>query len=98
MPPYHPDYHEGETHRASGDDDDDEDSLVSSGDEVEDDDDDVPLGTKVRRGSEGFEIRPVSREQMLRQYLESVGENYDRYIRYIPYPESEDEDNVAHEA
>lgn len=74
------------------DDEDDEDSSVGSGDEV-DDDDDVPLGIKGRgrRGSEGYEVRPVSREQMLRQYLESVGENYDRYIRYIPEPESESE-------
>lgn len=38
----------------------------------------------MRRGSEGYEIRPESREQMLREYLESLGEQPDRYLRYIP--------------
>lgn len=103
VPPYHPDYYKGEAYPAEGD--DDEDSLVSSDDEVEDDED-IPLGgahdrkssVRVRRGSEGYEVRPVSREQMLRQYLESVGEDYDRYIRYIPQPESESGEEVIDDA
>lgn len=86
MPPYHPDYSRGEKYQPG--DNDDNSSLSSS-----DMEDDVPLGTiqggRIRRGSEGYEIQAVSREQMLRQYLESVGEDYDKYIRYIPEVESE---------
>ncbi|KAF9454208.1 palmitoyltransferase PFA4 [Macrolepiota fuliginosa MF-IS2] len=96
VPPYHPDYDKGESYPTG---DDDSDSQVNSDDDVEGDD--VPLGTmygqsdvRMRRGSEGYEVRPVSREQMLRQYLESVGEDYDRYIRYIPQPESESDEEV----
>jgi palmitoyltransferase len=90
VPPYHPDYGRQEL-------DNDEDSL-STGDEM--DDDNVSLSAvrgvngRVRRGSEGYEVRPILREQMLRQYLESVGEDYDRYIRYIPQPELEIEGEV----
>lgn len=64
------------------------------------DDEDVPLGVlhneggRVRRGSEGYEVRSVSREQMLRQYLEGIGEDYDRYLRYIPQPDSESEEEM----
>ncbi len=86
VPPYHPDYSRGEKYQPG--DNDDNSSLSSS-----DMEDDVPLGTiqggRIRRGSEGYEIQAVSREQMLRQYLESVGEDYDKYIRYIPEVESE---------
>lgn len=90
MPPYHPDCNEGDAYHPL----DDEDSLVSSDDEIEDN---IPLGelstgnVKVRRGSEGYEVRPVSREEMLRQYMESVGEDYDRYLQYVPQPEPESE-------
>lgn len=92
MPPYHADYNKGETYAPS---DDEEDNLLSSDDEIEDN---IPLGelhagnVKVRRGSEGYEVRPISREEMLRQYMESVGEDYDRYLRYVPQPDSVSED------
>ncbi|EKM84046.1 hypothetical protein AGABI1DRAFT_67210 [Agaricus bisporus var. burnettii JB137-S8] len=92
VPPYHPDYNRGDTYQSV---DDDEDSLVSSDDEMEDN---VPLGElrtrngTVRRGSEGYEVRPISREEMLREYMDSVGEDYDRYLRYIPQPDSDGED------
>lgn len=82
----------------------DEDDISSSSGEEVVNDDDMPLGTvggmerRVRRGSEGYEVRSTSREQMLRQYLESVGEDYDRYIRYIPEPESESDEGVEAEA
>ena len=39
---------------------------------------------RVRRGSEGYEVRPVDREEMLQQYLEDLGEEPDKYVRYIP--------------
>ncbi|KAF5352496.1 hypothetical protein D9756_005887 [Leucocoprinus leucothites] len=99
VPPYHPDYSKGEVYQLEHD--DNGDSSASSG--VEENGDDVPLGavygdhTRIRRGSEGYEVRPFAREQMLRQYLESVGESYDRYIRYIPQPESEGEEEEGHD-
>ncbi|KXN88865.1 Palmitoyltransferase PFA4 [Leucoagaricus sp. SymC.cos] len=89
VPPYHPDYSRGEAYRAE---DEGEDGFTSPS-EVEEGDDDVPLGAihvegrRVRRGSEGYEVRPVSREEMLRQYLESVGEDYNHYLQYIPQPD-----------
>ncbi|KAF7784158.1 hypothetical protein Agabi119p4_323 [Agaricus bisporus var. burnettii] len=85
-------YNRGDTYQSV---DDEEDSLVSSDDEMEDN---VPLGelrtrnVTVRRGSEGYEVRPISREEMLREYMDSVGEDYDRYLRYIPQPDSDGED------
>lgn len=51
---------------------------------------------RIRRGSEGYEVRPVDRDEMLRRYLEEIGEVPGRYHRYIPQPEegeSQDEDD-----
>lgn len=90
LPPYHPDYQEEDsTHQSQP-------YYKSSDDE---DYDDPPSKVHVRRGSEGYEIRPESREQMLREYLESLGEQPDRYLRYIPQVEEdfdtdEDDDDV----
>lgn len=89
LPPYHPDYQEGEHSYDSQRDDDSSDNEITP-----------PPGHRVRRGSEGYEIRPQDRDQMLREYLESLGEQPDRYIRYIPEVEQdsetdEDEDDIA---
>ncbi|KAG9222487.1 hypothetical protein CCMSSC00406_0002822 [Pleurotus cornucopiae] len=48
---------------------------------------------RKRRGSEGYEVRPVDRNEMLRRYLEEIGEAPGRYHRYIPQPESASEDD-----
>ncbi|KAF4573227.1 Palmitoyltransferase [Pleurotus pulmonarius] len=48
---------------------------------------------RKRRGSEGYEIRPVDRNEMLKRYLEQIGEAPGRYHRYIPQPESDSEDD-----
>lgn len=45
----------------------------------------------VRRGSEGYEVLPVDREEILRRYIESRGEEDGRYRRYVPEPPSESE-------
>lgn len=81
LPPYHPDYREGDQNVYNRD----------EGDEGSDDQEPAPRGKlHVRRGSEGYEVRPEGREEMLRQYLAELGEEPGRYIRYIPEPESEE--------
>jgi palmitoyltransferase ZDHHC6 len=91
VPPYHPDYKEGEyvsEYQGADDEDDDSDEYIEP-----------PQGRpSVRRGSEGYEIRPQSRDDMLRRYIEEIGEDPHRYVRYEPEPfsesEDEDEDNI----
>lgn len=39
---------------------------------------------KVRRGSEGYEVRPVNREEMLREYIQSEIQRTGRYEVYQP--------------
>ncbi|KAJ6609380.1 DHHC palmitoyltransferase-domain-containing protein [Mycena sp. CBHHK59/15] len=67
LPPYHPDY------QAGADIPNDHNSTDEEGDYHRYTDGGK---TRVRRGSEGYEIRPVGREDMLARYL--------RYHRYIP--------------
>jgi len=43
----------------------------------------------VRRGSEGYEVRPIDREAVLRLYMEG-DERQKRYQTYVPEPDSED--------
>ena len=71
VPPYHPDYQPGNAVSV------DEYDSSSSMDE----------SFRVRRGSEGYEVRPVDREEMLQQYLKDLGEEPDKYVRYIPEPD-----------
>ncbi|KAJ7651630.1 zf-DHHC-domain-containing protein [Mycena polygramma] len=81
LPPYHPDYQAG----------------VGADDDSTDDDDEYRYAdnskTRVRRGSEGYEVRPAAREDMLARYLLEIGETPQRYHRYIPEPDSESEDD-----
>ncbi|KIK70662.1 hypothetical protein GYMLUDRAFT_32702 [Collybiopsis luxurians FD-317 M1] len=87
LPPYHPDYQgsgaesEGEGQGSESTSSEDEE-YVESG-----------RAYRVRRGSEGLELKPVDREAMLRRYLEQIGETPGRYHRYIPQVESDSEDN-----
>ncbi|GLB35853.1 putative mediates the reversible addition of palmitate to target proteins, thereby regulating their membrane association and biological function [Lyophyllum shimeji] len=85
LPPYHPDYQEGAELAL------DTSSEISSGE------DDYAPRSFVRAGSEGYEVRPVDREELLRRYLEEIGEETGRYHRYIPTPdsESESEDDIT---
>ncbi|KAF9270650.1 zf-DHHC-domain-containing protein [Marasmius fiardii PR-910] len=84
LPPYHPDYDPN----APNEDGSDEESLGLSEEEI------LPGGSRVRRGSEGYEVRPAGREDMLRRYLEELGETPGRYHRYIPMPDSEGENDL----
>jgi len=81
LPPYHPDYEGGG-----------EDALSNS--EVSSDDE--PPRPLIRRGSEGYEVTTVDRNVMLERYLKDLGEEPGRYLKYIPEPDvdSEDEDNI----
>jgi len=79
VPPYHPDYNESIQ----------DDTGSANGDEASDDDyynyDSRP---RIRRGSEGYEVRPVDREEILRRYILSRGREAGHYQRYVPEPES----------
>jgi len=94
LPPYHPDYEppaNGDTtlYYAS------EDSSSSS-DEYVDQHVRDPLSIqteKVRRGSEGYEVRPVNREELLRQYIEEQAQEEGRYHRYVPEPDTNSEED-----
>ncbi|KIL71551.1 hypothetical protein M378DRAFT_19864 [Amanita muscaria Koide BX008] len=46
---------------------------------------------RIRRGSEGYEVRPVNREEMLQQYVHVLDEEPGKYIRYIPEPDTDSE-------
>lgn len=91
--PYHPDFQEDAAGaRGSAMYSDEE-----SGDELDDEEGDAYFDSnrgrvQVRQGSEGYEVKPVSRAEMLRQYMEELNAVPDRYNRYEPEPHSESED------
>lgn len=88
VPPYHPDYDESAQ---------DEDG----GDEVDYDYDDGERFAEyekvrqrkpfVRRGSEGYEVRPIDREQLLAEYIADRAQEDGHYRRYVPEPPSDPE-------
>ena len=51
-------------------------------------------GHRIRRGSEGYEIKTVDRDEILRRYVTSRGEDAGRYNWYVPenYNASDEED------
>ncbi|KAH7916458.1 zf-DHHC-domain-containing protein [Hygrophoropsis aurantiaca] len=81
-PPYHPDY----------DDIDAVDARTPSPDSGTDYEEDGKDAVRVRRGSEGYEIRPVDRQEMLRQLMGDQADQVDKYQYYVPEPPSDDED------
>lgn len=84
LPPYHPDYEERESPSPEHSSDDEDEEYWGE----------VSGKTLVRRGSEGYEVRPAGRDEMLKRYLEQIGEKPGRYHRYIPEPDSASEDDV----
>lgn len=83
LPPYHPDYQEGQANNGYA-----YDPETDSDNEY---DHSSPGKPHVRRGSEGYEVRPVDREAMLQRYLRDIGEQPGRYNHYVPEPASESE-------
>jgi hypothetical protein len=82
VPPYHPDY--GDVDRPHYD----EETDSSDGEAV------ANGKVHVRQGSEGYEVRSQDREEMLRRYLEDLGEKPGRYKRYIPQPDDNGEEDT----
>ncbi|KAH0591078.1 hypothetical protein H2248_001184 [Termitomyces sp. 'cryptogamus'] len=80
LPPYHPDYRE-QVDKESG-----------SADESSNDEYDAQ-GPLVRTGSEGYEVRPVDREEVLRRYLAEMSQEQGRYKYYIPAPDDGDSES-----
>ncbi|KAI0033963.1 zf-DHHC-domain-containing protein [Vararia minispora EC-137] len=74
VPPYHPDYQEAYD---STSEDNDGDATMNRW-----------MG-RARRGSEGYEVQAIDREEILRQYVASRGADVGRYKRYVPQPPSE---------
>ncbi|KAJ7193293.1 zf-DHHC-domain-containing protein [Mycena pura] len=81
LPPYHPDYQPEDEYESDIEDGDDEYTDNSR--------------VRVRRGSEGYEIRPAAREDMLARYLTEIGGK--RYHYYVPEPGSESGDSLTHQ-
>jgi len=85
VPPYHPDYwspkEDGDVSVSSHECSDDSNGYGSE------------KGTdgnaRVRRGSEGYEVRPVDREEMLRRHVQEQGLQPSRYQWYVPQSENE---------
>lgn len=95
VPPYHPDYHRQESHE-----------TYPVGSESEDDYDEDGYAHVhqsrprefVRRGSEGYEVRSIDREELLRRYVEDRTAEPGRYHLYVPEPPSEPESGLETEA
>ena len=76
VPPYHPDYKPPSEDSLS-----DEEPLSSR-----------RVGGLVRRGSEGYEVRTIDREAMLKQYIVEQMQEPGRYKMYAPDPPRESDD------
>lgn len=89
VPPYHPDY--------------DDTALTDSSD---DSSDEVALsaytqarwGQHVRRGSEGYEVKAINREEVFRQHVESQLGVPGRYHTYEPEPDVGSDSDVGKDA
>ncbi|KAG6814148.1 hypothetical protein H0H92_002143 [Tricholoma furcatifolium] len=76
LPPYHPDYQEPT-----------DNDLIEDSEST--DEECNRQGPLVRSGSEGYEVRPVDREELLRRYLLEIGQEPGRYKYYIPTPDED---------
>ena len=88
VPPYHPDYEpplEGDGLAdllvySSASDTSPSDEYTESV---------IPGAGRVRRGSEGYELPSIDREEMLRRYMEGQVGEVGRYNVYVPEPSPE---------
>ncbi|THH06676.1 hypothetical protein EW145_g3922 [Phellinidium pouzarii] len=92
VPPYHPNY-TGPTDGTHENGLESEGGYASSS--VSDADSDEYRysqgGVRIRRGSEGLEVRPVDREEILNRYILTRGAEAGHYRRYVPEPVSSGE-------
>jgi len=71
VPPYHPDFEENDSRsQDSGSPDDYWNESAPS--------------KLIRRGSEGYEVRPINREEMLHRYIDEQTSMQGRYNTYVP--------------
>jgi len=89
LPPYHPDYNDPQADTAYSI----SSASSSSGEEFEDEFGRRIAGgsVRVRRGSEGYEVKSADRDAMLRRFVEDRTHEPGRYQRYVPEPSSESE-------
>ena len=88
VPPYHLDYEPA--HDEYGGDDNDEHDY-DDGERFAEYEKGRRAATHVRRGSEGYEVRSIDREQLLAEYISTRGQEAGHYQRYVPEPPSEPE-------
>ncbi|KAH8102412.1 zf-DHHC-domain-containing protein [Cristinia sonorae] len=100
VPPYHPDYGKPTTAYSSSESESsvDGDPLYPSSKPVDDgyEYSHTASGIPKRRGSEGYEVRPIDREVLLMQHVQETTSEPGRYNWYVPaqdnqYPSSSDE-------
>lgn len=87
VPPYHPNFQKSTEADLS-----DQDFSTDS------DDYDEVRPVRKRLGSEGYEVKPIDREEMLRQFILEQAAEDGRYNRYEPQPASESEPESDAEA
>lgn len=93
VPPYHPDYNadgdvgrQGYASHSSDDEDSDLDSdefRYNGG------------GAVMRVGEEGYEVQEVDREEILRRYIMSRGQEAGHYRRYVPETDDRHSDDMV---
>ena len=88
VPPYHPDYDESVPQEYGGGEDDYDYDDGERFAEYEKARQRMPF---VRRGSEGYEVRPIDREQLLAEYITDRAQEDGHYCRYVPEPPSDPE-------
>ena len=79
MPPYHPDYEPPE---------EDDGERYAEYERAQ-----LSSAAHVRRGSEGYEVRPIDRESMLAEFIANRTQEEGHYRRYVPEPPSEPDDD-----
>ncbi|KAG2350756.1 zf-DHHC-domain-containing protein [Suillus weaverae] len=77
LPPYHPDYEDPGVDARPG-------RLYSPDSDSDYSEEGCSGAIRVRRGSEGYEVRPVNREQMLQEYVQDQISEAGRYQVYEP--------------
>ncbi|CCL98131.1 uncharacterized protein FIBRA_00125 [Fibroporia radiculosa] len=90
LPPYHPDYNETQ--------DEDAYSVSSESSGYEEYEDNSAFAhriaegvARVRRGSEGYEVKAIDRDAILQKFVEGRTHEPGRYQPYVPQPESDSE-------
>ncbi|OAX40056.1 zf-DHHC-domain-containing protein [Rhizopogon vinicolor AM-OR11-026] len=90
LPPYHPDYKDPGVEAYPP-------RPYSPDSDLEYSEEGYSGAVRVRRGSEGYEVRPINREQMFQEYVQSQIDEVGRYQVYEPEHGLEGEDGFEDE-